>query len=197
MSYYETINLPDGTLIYWQDWLDARESSELFLELRASIDWQHDKMKMFGKTIYIPRLQAFYGNKNINYQYSGIGLKALPWLVPLSNIRDRINKTTRCAFNSVLANLYRSGKDSNGWHADDEYSLGDNPVIASLSLGSVRRFGLKHKKRKDYPVRWINLLPGSLLLMGEGMQACWMHQVPKTACNVKERINLTFRSIVR
>jgi alkylated DNA repair dioxygenase AlkB len=39
-----------------------------------------------------------------------------------------------------LLNLYRDGKDSNGWHADNEKELGQNPVIASLSFGAARNF---------------------------------------------------------
>ena len=50
------------------------------------------------------------------------------------------------AFNSVLLNLYRDGRDSVSWHADNEPGLGQNPVIASLSLGAMRRFQLKHRR---------------------------------------------------
>jgi alkylated DNA repair dioxygenase AlkB len=39
-------------------------------------------------------------------------------------------------FNSVLANLYRDGRDRMGWHADNERELARVPVIASLSLGA-------------------------------------------------------------
>ena len=49
-------------------------------------------------------------------------------------------------FNSVLLNLYRDGRDSVSWHADNEPGLGRDPVIASLSLGAVRRFQLKHRR---------------------------------------------------
>lgn len=37
----------------------------------------------------------------------------------------------------MLANLYRDGKDSVDWHADDEAVLGPYPVIASLSFGQA------------------------------------------------------------
>ena len=50
-------------------------------------------------------------------------------------------------FNSVLANLYRDGRDCMGWHSDDEPELGPAPVIASVSLGATRRFVLKHRER--------------------------------------------------
>ena len=48
-------------------------------------------------------------------------------------------------FNSCLANLYRDGTDSMGYHSDDEPELGLRPTIASVSLGDRRRFVLRHR----------------------------------------------------
>jgi alkylated DNA repair dioxygenase AlkB len=45
----------------------------------------------------------------------------------------------------VLANLYRDGNDTMGWHSDDEPELGAQPIIASLSLGATRKFVLKSR----------------------------------------------------
>ena len=66
----------------------------------------------------------------------------------------------------LLLNLYRNGKDSNGWHADNETELGINPIIASISLGEERFFHLKHRKYKEQRLK-IKLKHGSLLIMGE------------------------------
>jgi len=79
-------------------------------------------------------------------------------------------------------------------HADDEPELGVNPVLASLSLGAVRTFVLKHKKSGEKRV--IPLAHGSLLVMGGTCQHRWIHGVPKTTVEVGERINLTFRNIL-
>src|SRR5262249_26416929 len=97
-------------------------------------------------------------------------------------------------FNSVLLNRYRSGKDSVAWHADDEKEFGSHPVIASVSLGGTRTFQLKHKKRKDLKAS-VELTHGSLLLMRGATQHHWLHQIPKTAKAVPERVNLTFRTV--
>jgi len=100
----------------------------------------------------------------------------------------------RIDFNSVLANLYRDGRDSMGWHSDDEPELGAQPAIASLSLGSTRRFVLKH--RNDPSRKFALELPhGSLLLMRGATQANYRHALPRTARPVGPRINLTFRRI--
>jgi len=97
-------------------------------------------------------------------------------------------------FTSCLLNLYRDGKDSNGWHADDEKALGKNPIIASISLGQERFFHLKHKSVKELKHKLI-LEHGSLLLMKGKTQHRWYHQIPKTTKPINERINITFRVI--
>lgn len=84
--------------------------------------------------------------------------------------------------------------DSNGWHADDEKELGENPIIASISLGQERYFHLKHKLNKELKHKLL-LEHGSLLLMKRETQHYWLHQIPKTTKPLNERINLTFRII--
>jgi len=97
-------------------------------------------------------------------------------------------------FNSVLANLYRNGRDSNGWHADDEPELGSQPIIASVSLGATRDFQFKHRQLAQHSYTQ-ELSSGSLLVMGGAMQAHWLHQLPKRLRVQDPRINLTFRYI--
>ncbi|HLM54443.1 MAG TPA: alpha-ketoglutarate-dependent dioxygenase AlkB, partial [Pseudoxanthomonas sp.] len=98
-------------------------------------------------------------------------------------------------FNSVLANLYRSGRDAMGWHSDDERELGPEPVIASLSLGAARRFVLK--SRHDPTLKREFVLPhGSLLVMAGQTQRHYRHCLPRTAKPTGERINLTFRQVL-
>jgi alkylated DNA repair dioxygenase AlkB len=92
-------------------------------------------------------------------------------------------------------NYYRHGNDSVAWHSDDEKELGNDPVIASLSLGATRRFELKHR-HMAVAKSACELNHGSLLVMGRGIQQHWQHQVPKQPVIHEPRINLTFRYIV-
>ena len=119
----------------------------------------------------------------------------LPWLPVLDSLRRRIERFARCRFNSVLVNLYRDGSDAMGWHSDDERELGDEPTIASLSLGGVRRFRMRHRRRQLPPIN-LDLPDGSLLVMAGAMQANWKHCVPRTRKPVAPRINLTFRKVL-
>ncbi|OQX38378.1 MAG: alpha-ketoglutarate-dependent dioxygenase AlkB [Oceanospirillales bacterium LUC14_002_19_P2] len=192
----EVITLPGGICRYWPTWLTVDEASQLYKELQETVAWQQDEIQMFGRPLPLPRLQVWYGDAGARYRYSGIQLEPLPWLPLLHALKMRVEQATGAKFNSVLVNLYRSGQDSNGWHADDEPELGDDPLVASLSLGATRRFQLRHKTDRSIPVRNLMLEAGSLLFMGAGMQQYWQHQVPKTQKSVSPRINLTFRRVI-
>lgn len=187
------LHLPDSEIIYFPRFLNAIEADHYFDILRKSVVWKQDSITIFGKTHPQPRLTALYGDKP--YSYSGLTMHPNPFNPELLEIKTKIEVTTQLECNTCLINLYRNGRDSNGWHADDEPELGDNPAIASLSLGQERIFHLKHRYDKSLKYK-ILLEHGSLLLMLGSTQHNWLHQIPKTAKPIKERINLTFRVIV-
>jgi alkylated DNA repair dioxygenase AlkB len=188
-------NLTDGAeLVLIKEFYGQRESDGLFTSLLNCLDWQEENIFIFGKWVKVPRLMCWYGDSDAYYEYSGVSHKPIPWLPQLQAIRDKVEQQSKCAFNSVLANLYRDGRDSMGCHADDEKELGMNPVIASLSLGEERLFKMHHKKTKQTVD--INLQHGDLLVMGGTCQRFWMHSIPKTKAHKTPRINLTFRKIL-
>ena len=71
-----------------------------------------------------------------------------PWNLLLQKIKSEVEKVAETTFSTVLLNKYRDGKDSNGWHADNEKELGLNPIIASVSFGAERVFQLKYNSDK-------------------------------------------------
>jgi len=190
-----TFDLPDSEIEYYPDFFSETDASSLFHKLLDEIPWQQDNITVFGKTYKQPRLTALFGNGGKPYSYSNIIMQPHPWNELLLSIKSKVEKTTGCTFTSVLLNLYRDGKDSNGWHADNEKELGRNPVIASVSFGEKRTFQLKHNAIKDAK-QSIILENGSLLLMKGTTQHYWKHQIPKTAKPINQRINLTFRTIL-
>ncbi|EAR14152.1 MULTISPECIES: alpha-ketoglutarate-dependent dioxygenase AlkB family protein [Robiginitalea] len=187
-------NLPDATLRYQPGFLLPKEAESLFGEIKSQTPWRQDTIRLFGKTFQQPRLTALYGKNGQAYTYSGILMEPLPFTPLLEDLLHRVSIAAGEKFTTCLLNLYRDGSDSNGWHADDEPELGNNPVIASLSLGASRKFHLKHRRIKSQRVR-MNLESGSLLLMAGTTQHHWLHQVPKTKRPVGPRINLTFRRL--
>lgn len=117
-----------------------------------------------------------------------------PWPRELAALRDRLAAQTGVVFNSCLANLYRDGSDSMGYHSDDEPELGSRPVIASVSLGQRRPFVLRHRGTRQ---RWTwRLGEGDLLLMSEESQSDYAHALPKTSAQIGPRMNLTFRQLL-
>lgn len=190
-----TFDLPDADIEYYPDFFSETEALSLFHKLLDEIPWQQDNITVFGKTHQQPRLTALFGKEGKTYSYSNISMHPHPWNELLTKIKLKVEKTTGHTFTSVLLNLYRDGKDSNGWHADNEKELGQNPIIASVSFGEKRTFQLKHNTIKEAK-QSIVLENGSLLLMKGTTQHYWKHQIPKTTKPINQRINLTFRTIL-
>eukprot|EP01134_Creolimax_fragrantissima_P008167 CFRG8167T1 len=119
--------------------------------------------------------------------------------------------------NYVIVNVYRNGQDSTGKHSDSLNVLGPRPIIASLSLGAERSFRLDKvvdqsasgefglcdwdesaQTEKDEKFS-IKLPHNSLIVMWEGCQESWKHEIRPEKdfahhqlCG-PARINLTFR----
>ena len=190
----QPIDLPDAQLAHDPHWLPPAAAAALFALLRQEVAWEVHRIRLFGREVDSPRLSCWIGDADAGYRYSGTYFEPRPWPQVLQPIRARLARELGVAFNSVLANLYRSGADAMGWHSDDERELGAMPVIASLSLGAERRFVLKHRREPDRKLA-IALGPGSLLLMSGDTQRHYRHSLPRTARAVGERINLTFRVV--
>ncbi len=190
------LDIEDGDFEYWPGFLDAKETASCFAALQSKIDWHTPRVFVYGRWIDSPRQSAWYGDGGAVYRYSGTINEPIQWLPELKNLGERLNDFCKSEFNSVLANHYRSGSDSMGWHSDDEKELGPEPVIASISLGGARRFLLRHRCHKELQTHEITLESGSLLLMRGESQRAWRHSIPKTRRAVAPRINLTYRRIM-
>lgn len=189
------IPLPGATLCFAPGWLARDAADALFAELRATIPWDVHRIRLFGRHVETPRRSCWIGDPAAVYVYSGTRFEPHPWPPVLAALRAAVQEACGTQFDSVLANLYRDGRDRMGWHSDDEPELGPCPVIASISLGATRRFLLKHRTE---PARRLALdLPhGSLLVMAGDTQRLYRHALPVSARVHAARINLTFRRVV-
>jgi alkylated DNA repair dioxygenase AlkB len=188
------LSLPGADLLLDPAFLAPEEAAAAFAALRHAIPWEVHRLRLFGRDVDSPRLSAWIGDPGTAYRYSGATFEPHPWPPALQALRERVAAAAGSPLNSVLANLYRDGRDYMGWHSDDERALGPQPVIASLSLGATRRFRLR--RRDDARVGLaLDLLPGSLLLMRGATQRTTRHALLRTAKPVGERINLTFRQV--
>lgn len=183
--------LPDAEISLWPDWLG--QQSQMLLQLQQQLAWSQDSITLFGKAVKIPRQQVWMGDPHCHYRYSGTRFAPQPWHPLVLSLTKQVSRFLAQPFNCVLLNLYANGQQHMGWHADNEPELGDDPIIASLSLGATRRFDLKHR-HNDWQLS-LNLTPGSLMLMSGNCQQYWLHRLPKQSSVQTARINLTFRYI--
>jgi alkylated DNA repair dioxygenase AlkB len=181
-------------LCYRPGWLDPDAATALQIDLRERVEWQGERLRLYGRDIVVPRLVAWFGDRGINYRYSGTDHACSGWLDTLEDLRGRLAREEGLHCNLVLLNRYRGGDDYMGWHSDDERHHGR--LIASVSLGAQRRFLVRPSesaregttRQRSQP---IELEHGSLLVMDGTIP----HSLPRTRRAVAERINLTFRSI--
>ncbi|GBN44083.1 hypothetical protein AVEN_233708-1 [Araneus ventricosus] len=75
---------------------------------------------------------------NLEYKYSGHCELPLPWNRTMLKIKSTVEKKTGFEYNFVLLNFNESGHVKNGAHKDDEPSLDQSVVIATLSFGACR-----------------------------------------------------------
>lgn len=194
---FEKHTLRDGEVWYMPNFMPADKAMFYYKTLMENINWRQEEIKMYGKVYPVPRKTAWYGYEGFNYKYSGILCNPEPWTKELLDIKKVIEHfVPNHDFNSVLLNLYRNGNDKVSWHADNESGLGENPTIASVSIGATRRFDLKHKDYPDEKLQ-IELTSGSLVVMTGSLQHHWLHQIPVQKKIKEPRINLTYRTIVK
>ncbi len=147
--------------------------------------WQHEPIQMFGRTVVVPRMVAWYGDAGIRYRYSGVQHCAEGWPDPLWELKVELARLVDADWNFVLLNRYRDGRDWMGWHRDDEKAM--NGVVASVSLGATRGFRLEVGDERYK----LDLEHGSVVVF----DGCLRHTLTRTRRPVGERFNLTFRCI--
>ena len=182
----------DGETNYFGPILSHQQTQAYLKCLLDTIKWENDQAIIYGKHITTKRKVAWYGDSHFAYTYSNVTKHALNWTKELTALKQIVEKSTNENFNSCLLNLYHDGNEGVSWHSDDEKSLGNNPTIASLTLGAERKFSLKHKINKHTVS--LTLESGSLLVMQGSTQSNWVHCLPKMKGVTQPRVNLTFRN---
>ncbi|MCA9646956.1 MAG: alpha-ketoglutarate-dependent dioxygenase AlkB [Polyangiaceae bacterium] len=174
-----------------ESWLPSDVAATLHAELEAQLSWEQRAIQLFGRSVLQPRLVAWCGE--VPYRYSGQTLEPREWTPAAARIRMLVEQSSQCHFNHLLANLYRSGSDSMGFHSDNEPELGPTPQVASVSFGATRRFRIKPRERGASHA--LDLPHNSLLIMAGTTQHHYVHGVPKQPGISAPRLNLTFRRV--
>jgi alkylated DNA repair dioxygenase AlkB len=172
-------------------WLAPAEAARMLELVRDEVAWEQREIVLYGRRIMQPRLIGWGGAPA--YRYSGQTLEPRALTPTVATLLAGVSAFVGEGFNHVLVNRYRDGNDSMGMHADDEPELGDDPAVATLSLGATRRLAIAPRRPRDGERRAIDLAAGSLLVMGGAFQRRFRHGLPRAARATGERISLTFR----
>jgi alkylated DNA repair dioxygenase AlkB len=168
---------------------EATHWKERFL---VEVPLEQRSIQLFGKEVMQPRLIGWAGD--VPYTYSHQTLTPRSMGPVMNELLQLTQELSQHLFNHALLNLYRDGNDSMGMHSDDETELGTQPIVASWSFGTERRFVLAEKSGAQ---KQTLLLPtGSLLLMEGATQHEFRHGLPKDMKVFSPRLNVTFRRIL-
>jgi len=147
-----------------------------------------------------PRLHALYSNNPANgYMYHGVKMKSRP-LAELHHI-SQLATTLADRFRTSEFNIgldlvvYRNGKDSIGWHADNTQG---EQIIASLLIDSpcpARTICIKPNNIPRDGDEAIELYPtsGDMYQMDAKMQEGYLHSIPRATTETKRRMVIVFR----
>lgn len=175
------------------------DRNSLYERLLKELPWHSDTVTLFGKTHVTTRQIVWMGDDGLSYHYSGHLRQTVAWTVSVLQLKQVVEKQLASigidvTFNSCLLNYYPTGSEGMGYHADDERELGEQPIIAALSLGATRKFVLKHKKTPDKVELYLE--SGQLIVMHGDTQKYWKHTITKTKTVSEGRISLTFRRVL-
>ncbi len=159
-------------------WLHGADA--LLARLVERIEWRQRKVTMWGQRLDEPRLTAWW-----TVEEAG-DLPDASLVDAWTSLSARYERQ----FDSLGANLYRDGRDSVAWHSDRVGRTAVDPIVAIVSLGEARPFGLRPKGGGH--ARTVLPGGGDLLVMGGRCQHDWEHGVPKVAV-AGPRLSLMFR----
>jgi alkylated DNA repair dioxygenase AlkB len=152
-------------------WVHGHDA--LFDELEHDLPWRRETMKMYDKVVEVPRLLA--------------PVRAHPLV---EQMRDALSERYGERFIYMTAALYRDGNDSVAFHGDTTARDMIEALVATVSLGSPRRFMLRPTEGGSSIA--MPLGRGDLVVMGGTCQRTWRHGIPKVA-SAGARIALMFR----
>jgi alkylated DNA repair dioxygenase AlkB len=165
---------------YCPGWLAG--SDDVFALLAEQARWQQRTVHMYDKVLPEPRLTAGWSTDTADTDAPPI----------LCDMAGALSVRYGVGFDRIWVNLYRDGADSVAWHGDRNRLVMTRPLVATVSLGSRRRFLLR-PRGTTRAVHKLEPGHGDLVVMGGECQAEWEHTVPKTTQRVGARMSVTIR----
>ena len=85
---FTSLPMVDADIRYYPQLLSTEQAESFYTYLRDSLVWRQDHIKMYGKQVKIPRLQAWYGSPEAIYTYSGLTMDPNPWTDKLLQLKQ-------------------------------------------------------------------------------------------------------------
>ncbi|EGG13935.1 alkylated DNA repair protein [Cavenderia fasciculata] len=187
-----TKDIGSNSIIHWcRNFLKRDQAGILFRHLMNVCKFEQAEMMMRQKPVKLPRLLAWMADKEVTEKGYLSSHHMTEWTPPMLKLRECLETLLDTKFDYVLVNYYKDGHDHIGYHSDKEARDPETMTIASLSLGTTRRFLLRNIKTNE-TIEY-SLEPGSLIVMDQQTQVHWKHCIPKELKVITSRINLTFR----
>jgi alkylated DNA repair dioxygenase AlkB len=173
----ERIQLDDESwLDYGPTWLTGDE--DLYQVLAEHAEWTQPVVRMYDREVLTPRLMAHID-------------PAIHPVVP--RLVDVLSERYGVRLDQVSVGWYRDGRDSVAYHGDRIARERPLATVATISLGSPRRFLIRPKAGGQ--TRSFSLGHGDLVVMGGACQRTWEHAVPKVSSAAGPRMALMFRHV--
>jgi alkylated DNA repair dioxygenase AlkB len=183
-------------LIRASRYLTPSEAAALRTECER-LPWEHQRIRG------VPTRRAnvwLADDPGAVYKYSGQVWTPRPLPAALRELGGRLGKVAGEEFNCALATSYPTGEATVGYHADNEPVFGTNPVVASVSLGATRVFGVVHRSRakgeNPAPDLTLELDDGALVIMRGTFQHEYLHALRPASARVGSRVNLSYRRYI-
>lgn len=157
-------------------WLSGDQ--RLYEALADGAEWSQPMVRMYDREVLTPRLMA----------------KVEPSIHPVvPRIVETLSERYEVGLDQLSVGWYRDGNDSVAYHGDRIARERPVATVATMSLGSPRRFLIRPKG--GGPARSFSLGHGDLVVMGGSCQRTWEHAIPKVGSSAGPRMALMFRHL--
>lgn len=160
---------------YAPGWVSGHAA--LFEQLARTVAWRSMQERIYDRVVEAPRLFAAM-------------LADAPGHPLLESMQTAFALRYGERFPRISMALYRDGRDGVAWHGDRIARRMDTALVATVSLGTPRRFLLRPHGGGDSIALTLGF--GDLLVMGGTCQRTYQHCIPKVA-RAEPRIAIMFR----
>lgn len=191
------LNLENANVVYYDNFVPNHLSRIVFDHFSKIMEDEETKFVVNNGSKYKLNRKTYVcvDNKNLDNfiipKIWGDKVTVVSFTKELDELKDLIERELNYKFNICLINYYSTGNKYIGYHSDNE-ERGELECIASISLGTPRKFTFREKANREN-IKEILLEDKSLLVMDRRCQYNYEHSLPQDKSMKSSRLNITFR----